>query len=108
MSFLRKSQIIISVLPTNFIFTTSPFSQFLINQLPLILGHLALDQSIAYTCDAMKAKYSLVQQELYRHSILASQCNYEGSTKVATSYKCICYTIIHAGVEIVQLDESIT
>ena len=48
-----------------------------------------------------KAKYSLVQRELYRHSILASQYNYGESAKVATSYKCICYTNIHAGVEVV-------
>ena len=63
---------------------------------------MALDQSIAYACNALKVEYSLVQRELYRHSVLASQFNYEESAKVATSYKCICY--IHAEVEIVQLE----
>ena len=101
MPFLHKSQIIISVLSTNSISTAYLFSQFQINQLPLILGYLALDESIAYACNALNAKYSLVQWELYRHSVLASQFNYEGSAEVATSYKYSCYANIHAGVEIV-------
>jgi hypothetical protein len=54
-------------------------ANFILTHSPLILGYLALDQSIAYTCNALKAKYSLVQRELYRHSRLASQFNYEGS-----------------------------
>ena len=74
---------------------------FQINQLPLILGYLALYQSIAYACDAMKTKYFLIQRELYRHSIVACQCNYEGSAKVATSYNYSYYANIHARVEIV-------
>ena len=62
---------------------------------------MAIDQSISYACDALKAKYFLVQQELCRHSVLASQFNYEESAKVATSYKYSCYANIHARVEIV-------
>ena len=76
-------------------------SEFYINSLPLTLGYLALDQSIAYACNALKVEYFLVQRELYRHSVLASQFNYEGSAEVATSYKYSCYANIHAGVEIV-------
>jgi len=35
-----------------------------INQFPLILGYLAIDQYIAYACNTLKTKYFLVQQEL--------------------------------------------
>jgi hypothetical protein len=49
----------------------------------------------------LKVKYFLVQRELYRHSVLASQFNYEESANVATRYKYSCYANIHVRVDIV-------
>jgi hypothetical protein len=108
--FFINPKTLLSVLSINSIFTIIQpiqvgsllhLANFMINQLPLILGYLAIDQSIAYACDALKEKYFLVQRELCRHSVLASQFNYEGSANVATSYKYSCYANIHVKVEIV-------
>ena len=78
---------------------------FQINQLPLILGYLSIDQYNAYACKALKAKYSLVQREL-----LACQlANLIMREKVvATSYESSFYTNTHTGVEKLQLNESTT
>ena len=62
---------------------------------------MAIDQSIVYAWDALKAKYFLVQRELGRHSVLARQFNYKGSLKIATSYKYSYYANIHVRVEII-------
>ena len=66
---------------------------------------MALDQSSAYAYDALKTNYSLVQRELYRHNVLASQFNYEGSAMVAIGYNYSCYVNIHAKVEIVAVQQ---
>ena len=71
---------------------------FQINQLPLILGYLAIDQYNAYACNALKAKYSLVQRELLACQ-LANLIMRENI--VATNYEYSFYDNIHAGVEIV-------